>query len=68
MKHWSVDSVIECLTFRDGRHQVQRDLMAAAPNAYDEEVLMDKIWKKLPESTQALILAAYEREVGGLRL
>jgi len=34
---WRVDEVIECLSFGDLRAQVQRELLAAMPDAYDNK-------------------------------
>lgn len=35
-KYRSVDEIIECLSFGDMRKQVERELMAACPHAYDD--------------------------------
>lgn len=34
LTYWRVDEVIECLTFGDKRHDVERALMEAMPQAY----------------------------------
>ena len=43
---WRVDEVIECLSFGDKREQVERELLAAMPDAYDNKRPPDRPgWK-----------------------
>lgn len=44
--HWRVDEVIECLSFGTMRAQVERELLAAMPDAYENKRKPDRPgWK-----------------------
>lgn len=75
-EYWSVDEVIECLTFGPDRAKVETELLAAMPNAYgprtetecppepdlDPQYKLARIWRKLSVDVQAAIVKAAQRE------
>jgi hypothetical protein len=64
--YWPVDSCIECLPYANSNESqlVQRDLLAACPQAYDDgpERWLGDIWDKLNPATQRMICEAYNKE------
>jgi len=58
-RFWMVDAVIECI---GGTEAHMDELMTVAPRAYDAEVKMTTIWRKLKAETRRSLTDLYEKE------
>jgi hypothetical protein len=55
---WSVDECLECLTLGKAREVVERELLEAAPNAYETRKPLSSLWTDLNESTRVVLAKA----------
>lgn len=63
---WAVDTCIECLSYPEAiRHRVYSELHKAAPGAYDREVVLGPVFRRLPFDVQVAVRVAYAVEVSG---